>query len=536
MSGRVVRMRLIAFIFVICLGSLIAETPLHQQIDALIDEAAGDTPKAALSDDAEFFRRVNLDFAGVIPTAEETRAFLADKNADKRAKAIDGLLNGPRYAATMRERFHVQLMERRGDHDMWLAWLEDAFAKNKPWDQMSREMIRADFRDEPNRGAAFFYSKRLEKYGTNPTDFPGLTRDVGRLFLGMDLQCAECHNHLLIKDYDQVDFQGLYSAFSNLQLLREEYPGVEEKLMTKKTEYASVFVGKQREVGPKVPGLDEIELVTFEKEEQYVQVPDRKTKTPGVPRFSALENFAKQIPAAPTFDDNIVNRVWFLMMGRGLVMPLDQIHSKNPASHPQLLELLASEFAKHNYDFKWLLRQLALTQTYQRSSRLPDGLERAPEDKFVVAIERRLSAEQLLWSTLQALRIDPENAPLENVEPENDDEDEFVGLKERFLEAFGTEPREPEREFSPGLKAALFAMNDAEVLKLLARDDAAPAKLANSENASDELYLSIFNRLPSDEEKADVAEFIETFGDDRKSAVVEVAWAMLTSTEFVVNH
>ena len=98
----------------------------------MIDASAADLPKAALTDDAEFFRRLNLDFAGAIPAASETRAFLADKAPDKRARAIQQLLDGPRYAETMRDRFHVQLMERRGDHEMWLAWLEDAFAKNKP--------------------------------------------------------------------------------------------------------------------------------------------------------------------------------------------------------------------------------------------------------------------------------------------------------------------------------------------------------------------------------------------------------------------
>ena len=406
---------------------------------------------------------------------------------------------------------------------------------------MTREIIRADFRDEPNRGAAFFISKRLEKYGQNATDFPGLTRDVGRLFLGKDFQCAQCHNHLLIKDYDQIDFQGLFAGFSNLQLLREDYPGVEEKLMTKKLEYASVFVGKPREVGLKVPGLDEIELVTFEQDQQYVQVPDRKTKTPGVPNFSPLEKFATQIPEAPNFNENIVNRVWFLMMGRGLVMPLDQAHSKNPASHPELLELLAAEFAKHGYDLKWLFGELALTQTYQRSSRLPDGLglDTALEEKFIAAIERRSSAEQLLASTLRALNIDPASAPVENIKPEDEDADEFIGLKERFASAFATEPREPEREFSPGLKAALFAMNDEEILKLLSREDALPARLASEADdakVAEELFLNVFSRQPSADEAADVAAYLKEFHGERAAGIAEVVWAMLSSTEFVVNH
>lgn len=520
-------------------ANALAEAPLHQRIDALIDAGTGDTPKADLADDAEFLRRVHLDFAGVIPTAEETSAFLADNSPDKRTKVIQQLLDGPNYAKTMRDRFHVQLMERRGDDEFWLNWLEAAFAENKPWNQMAREIIRADFRDEPNRGAAFFYTKRLEKYGTNPTDYPGLTRDVGRLFLGVDMQCAECHNHLLIKDYDQVDFQGMFAVYSNLKLLREEYPAVEEGLMTKKIEYASVFVGKQREVGPKAPGLDEVEIVVYEKDQQYEQAPDRKTKTPGVPKFSPLAIFAEQIPQAPTFDKNIVNRVWFMMMGRGLVMPMDQFHSANPASHPKLLDLLAAEFAKHGYDLKWLFRELALTKTYQRSSRVPEGLKTVPDDRFVVALERRVSAEQLLASTLRALNVDPAKAPLENVEPEDEDGDEFVGLTERFHDAFATEAREPEREFSPGLKAALFAMNDEEVLKLIAREDALPAKLAGeSDNAkiAEALFLNIFSRQPSPDEIADVAAFVENFEGERAAAIAEVAWAMLSSTEFVVNH
>ncbi len=529
----------VAAVAAVAVAAAESPLPLHRQIDALIDKGAGNAPMAELADDAEFFRRVNLDFAGAIPAEKELRAFLADSSPDKRQKAIGRLLNGPRYAATMRDRFHIHLMERRGDDAKWLAWLEAAFAENRPWDQMVREILRADFRDEKNRGAAYFYSKRLERYGQNPTDFPGLTRDVGRMFLGMDLQCAECHKHLLIDDYDQVDFQGLMAAFSRLKLLREEYPAVEEQLTTKKHEYSSVFVGKPRFVGPKVPGLEEIELVSFDKEQQYVQAPDRKTKTPGIPRFSPLQEFAARFPEAPTFAANIANRVWFLMMGRGLVEPLDQFHSENPPSHPELLDLLAAEFAKQNYDLKWLQRELALTRTYQRSSRLPDGVERVADDRFVAAVERRLSAEQLLASTLRAANVKPEDAPLDNVEAEDDDGEEFVGLRERFHNAFAGEAREPELQFAPSLKGAMFAMNDAEVAKLLHRPDALPAKLAaetDDAKVAEALFLNVLSRTPDEAEIAELSEFLAEFGGNRAQAIAEATWAMLVSTEFVANH
>lgn len=182
-------------------GSLSAADPsISARVDALIADGAGGLPIAGPADDAEFFRRVQLDFAGSIPTIEATSAFLDDSSADKRTRVIESLLNGEGYGKRMAEWFHLHLMERRADHDLWKAWLEKSMTANLPWDRMVREMIRADFRDEPNRGAAFFLSNRLEKYGQNATDYPGLTRDVGRLFLGMDLQCAECHNHLLIDD------------------------------------------------------------------------------------------------------------------------------------------------------------------------------------------------------------------------------------------------------------------------------------------------------------------------------------------------
>jgi hypothetical protein len=504
-----------------------AAEPVHTKIDSLIKAAAGDLPAAAPADDAEFFRRVNLDFAGVIPTVEATRAFLADSSPEKRTTAIDALLNGPAYARRMAEWFHVHLMERRADHDLWMAWLEQSFTTNKPWDKMATEMIRADFRDETNRGAAFFLSNRLEKYGQNTTDYPGLTRDVGRLLLGMDLQCAECHNHRLIRDYDQVDFQGLFAAFKNLTLLPTDYPAVEEGVITEKLKFASVFTQKERLTAPRVPGREEIAIPMFEKGQEFEVAPDKKAKQPGVPKFSPLGAFAGEVPQSPTFSANFVNRVWFLLMGRGLVEPLDLFHSGNPASHPELLDLLAKEFAARGHDIKWLIRELALTQTYQRSSRLPDGVETLPEEKFLVAKQRRLSAEQLMANALRATGAEPDEAAR-------------AQLKKRFLEALANEPKEPEYEFSPSLKGALFVMNDIEVQKLIS---AGPKSIvprlsgeADGRKAAEDLYVSIFSRMPSDEETAEVAAYLAGQAGDRARALREVAWAMLASTEFAVNH
>jgi len=185
-------------------------------------------------------------------------------------------------------------------------------------------MVSPRFTDEARRGAGFFITKRLEKYGQNPTDFPGLTRDVGRMFMGVDLQCAQCHRHLTVKDYKQVDFQGLYAAFLNL---RRQGPNdsvkvawASEGILKKKLEFGSVFSETKKNTGPRVPFGEEIAIPVFKKGEEWKVKPDRKKKITGVAKFSPLKEIAERLATAenPYFARNIANRAWFLMMGRGL--------------------------------------------------------------------------------------------------------------------------------------------------------------------------------------------------------------------------
>ncbi len=536
------------------LAATAAAEPLHVTIDRLIEAKAksGGVPIAEVCDDAMFVRRAYLDFVGMIPTDDEARAFIDDKSPDKRVKLIDALLARPEYARRMTELFHVMLMERRGDHDGWLKYLRTSFEQNKPWDKMAAEMLSPNAEDEAARDAAFFITKRLEKYGQNPTDYPGLTRDVGRLFAGRDLQCAECHNHLFIDDYKQRDFQGLFIAFRNLSLRRDvKFPAVSEGLIQTKAEFASVFNKRPHKTGLVVPGGEEVDVPMYEKGQEWLVAPDRKKKITGVPKFSPLRELAARLATQENdlFAQNIVNRLWFVMMGRGIVHPLDMFHSENPPSHPQVLDALAKAFVAHKYDIKWLLRELAMTKTYQRSSKLPrattptkpdrPGPEAAssqnvPNQTFTVAIERRLSAEQLLWSVLRATgEYDRYH--------KNDLRESLADRRKRFLAAFANIEREPEREFAPSLRAALFVMNDEKMLEFLEpRKDNLVGQLAKMDDDGkvvDTLFLSIYSRRPNDAERQDVTAYLSTHGKtDRAEAIGQVAWAMLASTEFCVNH
>ncbi len=508
-----------------------AEEPLHVQIDRLIESRLEGDP-APLASDAAFFRRVNLDLAGCVPTAQATRKFLEDKSQGKRQAAIEKLLAAPQYATRMANLFHVMLMERRGDNPEWDAFLRDCFAENKPWDVMVREILHPVREDEKRRGAAYFYTQRLQKVGQQMTDHPGLTRDVGRMFLGVDLQCAQCHDHLTIEDYSQRDFQGLYAVFQNVSIRREKFPAINEKTMTQRHAFISVFGSDEKTTGPRLP---------FQKEFPLPDPPEKdpapkKKKKPdpnAPPTFSALKVFASELPSASSelFRQNIANRLWFCMMGRGLVEPLDQFHTGNKPTHPEVLKLVAKAFAEHNFDIKWLLRQLALTKTYQRASRMPGDQKLPDAGSYRLAAQRPMTAEQLFVSVLQATG----NLSGDKEEGAKAQED----LKARFVKAFASEPKTPAVTYTPAVKQALFLLNDEKILELLKPQagNLTDRLLKTDDTAvADELYLSIFNRLPDADERSMVKQYLQEQKENRPASIQRLAWAMLSSMEFAVNH
>jgi len=518
---------LVSFAFVT--GSLHAE-PLYSAIDRHITANAKGLAPAAVADDAEFLRRVYLDLTGTIPPIATVRAFIADKATDKRAKLVDQLLSSPTYAMRMSEVFHLMFMERLGEHAEWTKYLRASFEKNKPWNVMSSEILRGSAPDETTRGAVFFYAKRLENYGQQTVDYSALARDVGRLFLGMDLRCAECHDHLFVNDYKQDYFKGLYAFFQNTALQDAKLPSIVEKPTTQKVAFSSVFKKVPKEIGPRVPGLEEVSIPSFPKGEEFSVKPDRAKNLPGVPKFSPLTVLAEKLPTPenPAFAKNAVNRLWFILMGRGIVHPLDLHHSANPPSHPELLDLLAKEFVEHQFDIKYILREIALSQAYQRSSMLPDGTDKLPPERFLVAIEKRVIAEQFLRSMLLATG---EPTPPEAL---------LTPLQTKFAKAYANPAREPEEEFTPSLRAALFVLNDPTVLTWLQPKSGnlidRVSKLADANAMAEELYLAVLSRLPNDDEKKAFGAFMTKHADKKSQAITQFAWALLASTEFSVNH
>lgn len=365
--------------------------PLHVRIDQAV--AAGNvTPVAGLAGDTEFLRRIYLDLTGCIPTAEVARAFANDSDPDKRAKLATELLNSRDFARHMALTFDIWLMERRGTTHVktpeWRAYLTESFAQNKPYNQLVAEILAADGSDEKNRAASRFY---LDRAG-EPNQ---ITRDVGRILFGQDLQCAQCHDHPTITDYLQRDYYGLFAFFNRTYLFQPDRkkPAVLAEKAEGAADYKSVFTGAPGEMRPRLLGSVEMEEPIFEPGEEYLVKPDKKDKNlKPIPRYSRRERIAKLATdgSNAAFNRNIVNRLWAHMMGRGIVEPFDFHHAANPPTHPELLDLLAEEFVRMKFDVSAFLAELAKTQTYQRTFEMPRTLAEQGQ-----TLEPRLSEFQV---------------------------------------------------------------------------------------------------------------------------------------------
>lgn len=366
--------------------------PLHVRMDELVTQAHVG-PVAPPAGDGEFARRIYLDLTGMVPSSAELAVFVADASVDKRTKLIDQLLASPRYVRHMANVFDVMWMERRPDKHVpageWQQYLLDSFAANKPYDQLAREVLSSDGADPATRPAAKFFLDREAEPNL-------LTRDIGRIFFGRDYQCNQCHNHPLIDDYLQPDYYGLFAFVSRTQIFAATKDKKASAVLMDKADgevsYQSVFDPTAKGITvPRVPGGKQLEEPKFKPGEEYVVAPAKEVRH--VPKYSRRLQLAAQIvPTNKPFNRNIANRLWGQMLGRALVEPVEFQYEANPPSNPQLLEMLADEFAAMKYDIKGFLREIALTQAYQRALDMPADI--AGQAAAVQARLATLEAEQ----------------------------------------------------------------------------------------------------------------------------------------------
>ncbi len=517
-------------------------SPLHELIDQQIAAAlaAKSIAAAPLADDAEFLRRVYLDLTGAIPTFGEAKAFLDDRSPIKRQQLIDRLLNSPEYARQMQRVFDVILMERRPANRIpqpdWERYLRESFAANKPWNQLVREIVAADGADASLRPAARFY---LDREGEANV----LARDVGRLFLGRDMQCAQCHDHPLVDSYLQADYYGLVAYFNRSFIFTpKDQPPVFAEKAEGDVQFKSVFIegATDQPARPHLPGEAAADEPQFEKGQEYAVAPADGVRP--VPKYSRRALLPAALPRAENlaFRRNTANRLWALMMGRGLVHPLDMDHPGNPPTHPELLNLLADRIAAMNFDVRAFLRELALSQTYQRASEPPAGAAPPPES-LAVAPLKPLSAEQLALAVLQATGVtDVLRAELGPALNEPALYEKLAGNLAPFVAVFGGQAAQPEQDFQATLEQTLFLANGGVLRSWIAPR---PGNLADRLGRINEppavaeaMFLSILTRRPTPEEAAELAALLQARAADRPAALQECIWGLIASDEFRFNH
>ena len=527
------------------------EVPLHQQTDLHIVAKTPDFENIAapLAADDEFLRRITLDLTGTLPTREQTQQFLDDADPDKRHKLIEQLLASPEYARHMQQTFDVILMRRLAAKNVsaaeWQTFLQKSFAENKPYNQIVSEILSADGTDPKKRGPARFY---LDRNGeTN-----AITEDIARVFLGRNLECAQCHDHPEVDDYLQSHYYGISAFLVRSYIFKD--PKLKKVVFAEKAEgevkFRSVFIETKKDntTPPRVIDGKPFPDPDIQKADLYVVKPAKNVRP--IPKYSRRDLIDEAIGSAENrrFARTAVNRFWAMFMGRGLVHPVDFDHSANPPSHPELLDLLTDEFITHKFDIKWLLRELTLSTTYQRSSRREPAAiavaSEVPETAFAQAIMKPLSPVQMASAILQATgEADVQRKTLGDKLTEVALHKRLDRLSKIIVKLFAEPAGELPGDFDSRVNQVLFLSNDPTSAGLVNQrtgnlvDRAAMLPADNPAAVADELFLSAFSRRPTEDEAKEVEQYLTGLTDKKRiEALQELTWAFITSAEFRFNH
>ena len=470
--------------------------------------------------DSEFMRRAFIDVIGLLPEPGEARRFLADESPDKRAELIDRLLDDPAYADTWANRWGDLFrpnIARVGLKSAYTIdnWIRECFAANKPYDQMVREILTA--KGSTHRvGPAVIYRTRREP--------ATLTTLFSQAFLGVRMECARCHHHPNER-WSQRDFYQFAAFFAETK---------------RKGTGISPPISAGTEFIYHAPGGSVRHPVSSE-----VMKPTPLAATPlNIPTGTdPRETLAEWLltPENPFFARAMANRVWGQFLGRGIVHPVDDFRATNPPVNPELLDALAVDFAGHGFDLKHLMRRIMNSRLYQLSS-LPNKTNVQDTSSFSRFYRRRISAENLhdilvqvsgVESGFNNLRRDARSVELWTTR-----------MDSALLESFGlpnsSENCPVERDDSPSMVQALHLMNSDKLQAKLAHKSGRAAKLGQEGKASEEvvneLYLALYSRWPSDEEKRVALEAFKGEGTKRHEAVEDIIWALINTAEFVFNH
>ncbi|HVL15718.1 MAG TPA: DUF1549 and DUF1553 domain-containing protein [Gemmata sp.] len=476
--------------------------------------AAKVEPSAGCSDD-EYLRRASLDIAGVIPSADKAREFLDSKDPHKREKLIDELLADANYGRRMADIWTAKLFPTDSANrfvlkEPFYKWFAEQFHSNVAWDKLVTSIVTATGTVEQNPATTYFLANRaIDK----------LTDTTAQHFMGIQLQCAQCHNHPFT-EWKQTEYWGMAAFYSKV---RADNPKNANKGgdNTKIGVVESPRPSKQKDFLP----------------ESAKTVPTRFLG--GVePRLSPADEYRPVLakwmtaPENPFFSRAIVNRTWAHLFGRGFVNPIDDMLEENTPSHPELLDALARHFATAGgYDLKYLIKAICLSETYQRTSR-PTATNKSDAKLFSHMTMKVMTPEQLFDSLAQvtgnaggrgmgkaAKGGAPKGGP--------------VGARAQFVNFFlaGSDSTSPV-DYEAGIPQALRLMNSP-----VANNPAAVRHVLGSAKAPAEaierIYLAALSRRPTPGEMTMLTEYVAK-ADAATTAYGDILWAALNSSEFTL--
>ncbi|QDU96594.1 DUF1549 and DUF1553 domain-containing protein [Lignipirellula cremea] len=479
------------------------------------------------STDSVFLRRIYLDLVGMIPTYEEATAFLGDADPQKREKLIDKLLADPRYARNQAQVWDVNLLGRNPqgirstNRDAFRNWLATHFEQNVPYDRIVHKLLKA----EEDNSKLFYVAYR------NSDD---LTTTAMRFFLGTQLQCAKCHDHPY-ESWTQQDYYGMAGFFVRTYVV--ETDGANEHIKKfyvgeKSTGDVSFTVlpkdaqpgTKGEPVKPRFLGGEELQEPELPADFKEPKVEPKQA--PPKPLFSRREKIVEWITAKdnPYLARAAVNRIWAQFMGRGFVHPVDDFNSENDPSHPELLKAIEAGFIAHQFDLKWLIREIVNSAAYQAADVGPvtDALPKYYERARI----RPLSVEELTASLHIATGLGVE-AALKS-KPSGD-----------MLKYLG-DPTDGQGRFQGSLTEHLFIHNGDTFRGLCyPRNGNLAETLLKSEedwNAKVErMFLSVLSRTPTTEERERFVNYLNVDPKDTKlesQRMEEALWVLVATSEF----
>ena len=508
---------------------------LDRHINAVLKRK--DIQPSEMSADTEFLRRVHLDLTGKIPTPEEVLNFLKDGSPNKRQKKIDQLLGSEPYINYWTGLWVNWLIGRRGDGDDrrigLTTWVQDALTENMPYNQFVQELIAADGELKDN-GAGNY----IMRYDRSPAV---LTSHSSRLFLGLPMQCAECHDHKT-EVWSQADYYGIAAFFTGIESEQKGYIQTMDMAGNERRMENFLITNKPRK-------FMWVERMDAEVSPRFLGGTEYKGSL--TKRRAALAQWMTD-KSNPYFSRAIVNRIWKHFIGRAFVEPIDGFGEENLPTNPELLNWLAEDLVIYDYDLQHLMRTILNSETYQRTSQTNKS-NKDDELYYSHAYLKPLSAEQFFFSLLQATGY------------ERLQEVKMKGANRQGGEDRRGMLRELERRKRDHLERFLFLLDNGEMEEIEAFNGTVPQALmminGNMVNDSathgergsfvnyvmekwrqpadrlEYIYLNILSRLPTAKEKTFFQRYMErSLYRNKDLAYEDLYWVLLNSAEFSLNH